>query len=189
MASEYGVGMAQVLSCLRITFSILGQAPILLPIDINSLQQLDKMYGQSISKVLLNQHASHGTMSYHLWLKTDKQKCLVTLPRVQVVQGVWLLTKTGSEEEWGKFSLCVHTNSSLGKENCSSIIFTSTSVFCLCIHNKLKNTHHCYYLFTGFEGYGESNVFFVGSQNAVRVLCLCLCYVVVLLLACRMLTN
>ena len=51
-----GLGRAQGLNRLRI---ILGQASTLLLIDIDSLQQLDKMYGQSMDKISLTQHLSH----------------------------------------------------------------------------------------------------------------------------------
>ena len=45
-----GLGRAQGLSRLRIGYKILGQASTLLPIDIDLLQQLDKMHGQSMTK-------------------------------------------------------------------------------------------------------------------------------------------
>ena len=35
---------------------ILWQAPVLLPINIDSLQKFDKMYGQAVGKILLSQH-------------------------------------------------------------------------------------------------------------------------------------
>ena len=36
---------------------ILGQASTMLPIDIDSLQKLDKMHGQSMDKISLTQRA------------------------------------------------------------------------------------------------------------------------------------
>ena len=44
------------LNRLRIRHKILGQVSTLLPIDIDSLQQLDKMHGQSMDKIWLTQH-------------------------------------------------------------------------------------------------------------------------------------
>ena len=47
---------AQGLNRLRIRFEILGQAAIQLLIDIDSLQQLNRMQGQSTGEILLSQH-------------------------------------------------------------------------------------------------------------------------------------
>ena len=51
-----GLGGVLGLECLRIKYEILGQASTLLPIDTDSLQQFDKMHGQSMDKILLTQH-------------------------------------------------------------------------------------------------------------------------------------
>ena len=51
-----GLGGALGLNCLRTRHKILGQASTMLPIDINSLQKLDKVHGQSMDKILLTQH-------------------------------------------------------------------------------------------------------------------------------------
>ena len=53
VVSKYG---AQDLNRLIIRFEIWGQAAILLFIDIDSLQQLNRMHGQSTSGILLSQH-------------------------------------------------------------------------------------------------------------------------------------
>lgn len=53
VASKYG---AQDLDLLRIRCKTLGQASILLPIDNESLQQLNKMHGQSMGKIFLSQY-------------------------------------------------------------------------------------------------------------------------------------
>ena len=57
-----GLGRAQGLNRLRIRYKTLGQASTLLPIDIDSLQQLDKMHGQSMDKISLTLHIWH-----HMW--------------------------------------------------------------------------------------------------------------------------
>ena len=53
VVSKYG---AQDLNRLIIRFEIWGQAAILLFIDIDSLQQLNRMHGQSMGEISLSQH-------------------------------------------------------------------------------------------------------------------------------------
>lgn len=50
----------------ELDYKVLEQAPFLLPINTNWLQQLDKVCGQSMGKILLNQLTLHVIMSY-IW--------------------------------------------------------------------------------------------------------------------------
>ena len=80
--------MLLVASKVWVRYKILGQASTLLPLDIDSLQQLDKMHGQNMADSAYI--TSHMIMSYLLWPPPASSACLGG-PVAILKQGLWAM--------------------------------------------------------------------------------------------------